>query len=189
MNILFNVYDFDFCGEYELDVQAINTDGRRTTPTYTHTINVANNCNIYPQDFVISGNAVYRLTDNCEYTEMPEIIDNCLELADENNLSGNNIYFLTYLAEVPNVNEYVINRVHTQLTRLIGRATAEWETDIVVNPENKIPYINIIDDPFPIYDTAFCGEYELNVHAIDENDRTTPTYTYKINVINNCITP
>ena len=188
LNIIHNMSDAEICGEYEFDVRAVTTNGD-TTPTYTHILNLANNCQSYPQEFIISGNAVYKYIETCEYTEIPEIIDNCLELADENNLSGNNIYFLTYLAEVPNVKEYVINRVYSQITRLNDGATSEWETDIIANPENKIPYINLIDDPFPIYNTAYCGEYELNVHAIDTNDRTTPAYTYKINVINNCITP
>ena len=183
--IQYKVYDYSICGEYELEVQAIDKSGR-TTPYYTHNINVKNNCNAYPQDFIITGNAVYGITENCEYTEMTDIINNCLELADENNLSGNNIYFLTYITEVPDINEYVIDSVHTQLTRLIGGDTTEWETNFDANPENKIPYINLYD-PLTIYDNAFCGEYELEVQAKDTNDRTTPTYTYKINVTDNCL--
>ena len=71
LNILHNIYDSEICSEYEFDVQAVNTNGD-TTPTYTHTINITNNCQSFPQEFIISGNAVYRLTENCEYTEMPE---------------------------------------------------------------------------------------------------------------------
>lgn len=184
LNYLFKIYDYALCGEYEFDVWAIDKAGH-TTPVYTHLINITNNCNDSPQEYAISAHTVYKVTEDCQFTEWTDIIQNCLELADDNNLSGNNLYMLNYNVQVPNNEIYEINRVSTQLVRLADSQVTEWETDFSARSNIFYPYVELYD-PFVIYNTASCGDYVFNITALNTDDQETPVYTYNIKVTTNC---